>query len=102
MGERFRDQKSTGTVQEDQQNQLTWTLGDPQRLNHQPKSMYGLDLDHLYICSDEQLSLHAGPPTTGAGAVLEPTVCLPVDYISLAGLPCLASVEEDASSPAET
>ena len=31
-------------IEEDQQSQLTWTLGGSQRLSHQPKSMHGLDL----------------------------------------------------------
>ena len=37
--------------QEDQQCQLTWTLGDSQRLNHQPKSIHRLDLCTPCICS---------------------------------------------------
>ena len=37
--------KEIGNPQEDQQSQLTWTLGDSQSLNHQPKNIHGLDLD---------------------------------------------------------
>ena len=43
--------EGTGTPQEDQQSQLTWTLGGSQRLNHQPKSIHGLDLVLPCICS---------------------------------------------------
>ena len=43
-GEGLTDLKRTGTTEEDLQSQLTWTLGDFQRLNHQPKSKHGLDL----------------------------------------------------------
>ena len=55
LREGLRDLKRTGTPQEDQQSQLTWTLRGSQRLNHQPKSMHGLDqgpLAHIYqTCS---------------------------------------------------
>ena len=41
--------------------------GDLQRMNHQPKSMQGLDLDpHTYV-ADVQLHLHVSPPTTEVG-----------------------------------
>ena len=43
FGEGLRALKGIGTPQEDQQNQLTWTLDSSQKLNHQPKSMYELD-----------------------------------------------------------
>jgi hypothetical protein len=36
--------------QEDQKSQLTRTLGGFQRLNHQPKSLHGLDLGPL-LCT---------------------------------------------------
>jgi hypothetical protein len=42
VGEVLKALKGIGTPQEDQQSQLT--LWDAQRLNHQPKSMYSLDL----------------------------------------------------------
>jgi hypothetical protein len=41
--------------------------------------------------SEEQLGLHVGPPTTGAGAT-----------IPLPGLPCLASVGKDVHSSVVT
>lgn len=65
---------------------ITWTLGDPQKLNHQPTNKLGLDLastPHSYV-ADVQLGHHVGPPTTEAkwvGLSLYPA--------SLVGLPCL-------------
>jgi hypothetical protein len=58
-----------GTLQDDQQSQLTWILGGSQRLNHQPKSIHGLDLGNPHICSRVQRSLYPCPPTIGVGAV---------------------------------
>jgi hypothetical protein len=47
--------KGVGTPQEDQQNQLTWTLGALRDLNHQPKNIHRLDLGltiHIWqLCS---------------------------------------------------
>lgn len=45
-----------------------------QRLNHQPKSMYRLNLVPLHIVADVQLVLHMGPLTIEAGAVSESAV----------------------------
>jgi hypothetical protein len=39
------------TPHEDIQSQLTWAGGSSQRLNHQPKSVQGLDLGPLHIGS---------------------------------------------------
>jgi hypothetical protein len=44
VGKRLKNTKGIGTPQGNQQSELTWTLGGSQRLNHQPKSLYGLDL----------------------------------------------------------
>lgn len=44
-------------MQEDYQNQLTWTHVDHQSLNYQPKSEHGLDLDLLPICNRCMCSL---------------------------------------------
>ena len=55
-------------------NLNTWRS---QRLNHHPKSKQGLDLGPCTYVEDEQLGLHGDFPTTGAGAVPEPTACLP-------------------------
>ena len=72
--EGFRGPKKTVTPQEDQESELTWTLGDSQRLNLQPKSIQGLDLSPPHI-SDIQLGLSVGPPTTGVGVVPESIAC---------------------------
>jgi hypothetical protein len=52
---------------------------------------------HTYV-ADVQLSLHAGPPTTGAGAY--PDFCMPADPISLTEPLCLASVGGDVPNSA--
>ena len=69
LGEGLKTLKMTGTPQEDQQSQLTWTLGGSQRLSHQPKSTHELNQGHGTYIADVQLSPHVGPLTTGAGAV---------------------------------
>ena len=51
LGEGLSGTKRTGTLQEDQESQLTWTLGGSQRVNHQPKSKHQLDLGPLHIHS---------------------------------------------------
>jgi hypothetical protein len=39
-----------GTLQEDEQNQITWFLGGSQRRNHPPKCIQSLDPGpHTYI-----------------------------------------------------
>ena len=68
-----------GTLQEDQQNQLTWTLGGSQRLNHQPKCIRGLDVappaPRTYI-ADVQLSFHVGSAIIEAEADSKAATCL--------------------------
>jgi hypothetical protein len=49
------------TAEEDQQSQLTWTLGSSQRLNHQPKCIQGLGLGLFTCVADVQLGLHVAP-----------------------------------------
>ena len=54
-------------------------LGGSQRLNHQLKIIDGVELFHVppnTYAADIQLGLHAGPPTTGAGAVPDSVACL--------------------------
>ena len=96
----MRDPKRTGTPHEEQQSQLTWTLGGSK--SQQPKSILRLDLGPFTSVADEKLGLHASPPTSGAGAVHEPDACLPMDTMPLNGQPYLASVGEDVSSPEAT
>lgn len=43
--------KRTGTPQEDQHSQVTWTLWGSQRLNYQLESKHSLGLGPLHICS---------------------------------------------------
>jgi hypothetical protein len=71
--EELRAMKGIGTPQEDQQSPLTWTLGGSQRLNHQPKNIFGLDLaPNTNICSNVQLHLCVGPKhLKGAGLSLK-------------------------------
>ena len=47
LEEGLKARKGVATPQEDQQCQLTWTTEISQRLSHQPKSICGLDLDHM-------------------------------------------------------
>ena len=60
VGGRIEGQEEDRDATEDQQNQITWTLGGSQRLNCQPKSIHGLD-PCTYV-ADVQFDLHAGPP----------------------------------------
>jgi hypothetical protein len=62
LGEGLRDPEWNGNPQEDQQSQLTWTLGKSQRLNHQLNSTHWMD--HCTYVADVQLSPHMGSPTT--------------------------------------
>jgi hypothetical protein len=47
--EELRTPKGIRIPWEDQQNQLTWTLGSSQKLNHQPKNIHRLDLGCLHL-----------------------------------------------------
>jgi hypothetical protein len=67
------------TPQEDLQSQLTWARGaggrkeaeeSSQRLNHQPKSIHGLDLGPLHIFSRCAGGFHVGPLIIGVKTVL--------------------------------
>ena len=50
-GEGLKELEGSRTQQRDLWSQLTWAHGVSQRLNHQPKSMHGLDLRVLHICN---------------------------------------------------
>ena len=50
-GEGLRAPKRIGTLQEDQQSQLTWILGGSQRLSHQPKSKHRFVLGPSSMCN---------------------------------------------------
>jgi hypothetical protein len=107
--------KEIGTPQEDQ---LTWTLGGSQSLNHQPKNIHRLEIlhthTHVYISdvcvciyiyirciyiSDVQLGLHVGPEQLEWG--LSQKLLLVCGYVLLTEQPCLASVGEEAPSLTE-
>ena len=80
---------------------LTWILKGSQRLNHQLKSIHGLDLDFLHICSRYTACSSCKYPNNWSRYIL--WLCsLPVDPITLTGMPCLAPVVEDAPSPVVT
>jgi hypothetical protein len=75
--------------------------GDSQRLNDQPKSMYGLDLGPLHLCSRCAAWFSCWSPNNWRRGCL--WLCgLPLDPLLLAGLSCLASVGEEVLSPALT
>jgi hypothetical protein len=77
---------------------LVGTLEGSQRLNHQPMNIHGLDLGPMHIGSRcVSWFLCEFPNNWSWGADPEPA-CLPVDLVSLTGLPCLASVGEDEPS----
>lgn len=42
LEELLQAQKGTGSLQKNQHSQLTWILGDTQRLTHQPKNIHEL------------------------------------------------------------
>ena len=70
LGEILKALMETGTLQKDQQSQLSWTTGSFKRLSHQPNSIHEEDQvppTPTYI-ADLQLSLYVCPPTTGAEA----------------------------------
>jgi len=103
FGRKTEESKRTDTLWEEQQSQLTWTLGGSQSLNYQPKREHRLDLGPLHRCSRVTACYSCGSPTNGAWAIPEYTcICLSMDTVSLNGLPCLASVGGDVPSPVVT
>ena len=93
LGEGLRDLEGIRAPQEDQQSQLTW---GSQRLNHQPNSKPGPDLDTSTYVTDVQLGLHAGSQQLDWGLIL---TLLPAFG---SGSPCLTSLGEDVFSLAVT
>lgn len=70
-------------------------------LNHQPKSIHGLDLGPQHRCSRSAAWSSCSSQTTEVGAV--PPKAVPVcGSILLSELPCLSWVGEDTSTPVET
>ena len=74
LGEGLRNPEEIGTPNEDQQNQLIWTLGGTQRLTNQ-RAYIGFSPPQTYA-ADVQLGLYVGPPTTGARAHPDFSPCL--------------------------
>lgn len=75
LGEGLKDLEEMLTLHEDQQSQLTLNLEGSHSLNHQPKSIQGLDLGPYTCVADVQLGLHVAPLTTGSGAVSDSVAC---------------------------
>jgi hypothetical protein len=88
LGERLRDPKRIGTLQEDQQRKLTWTLGSSQRLNHQPKSEHKQHLGPLHICCSRAAWFLCGSPKQLEQGACCQLVCLWIQCPQ----PCLASI----------
>lgn len=77
FGERIKAFEGLGTTPEERQNQLTWSLGSSQRLNHQSNT--------FHICSRALSSWMSTPPSLEVGFSLKLVpVCSPT------GLSCLA------------
>ena len=95
LREGLRKPEGIGTLQEDQQSQLAWTLGGSQRLTHQPKP------NELYTApaSDAQLGLHVGPPASEVGRRVPQNLWRVCGFHFPTGTPCLASVGEDVPNP---
>ena len=70
LGEGLRTLKEIGTPQEDEQSQLTWTLGlsETEPLAKEHTQAGPSPPNHTYV-TDMQLCLHGSPPSTGVGAV---------------------------------
>lgn len=81
------------TLQEDFWSQLTWALEGSQRLKHRPRSMEGLDLGPLHICT--LLSSCGSPKQLEWGCLSLCCLLLALGLFPWAGLPCQASVGED-------
>jgi hypothetical protein len=71
-----------------------------QRLNHQPKNIHRLDLGLPHICNICVAWSSCESKLESGGGVSQNLLL--VEYVLLPGQPCLASVEENAPSFAET
>ena len=76
--------------QEDLQSQIVWAHGRTQRLNHQPNTMHGLDLEVLTVCSRCASWSLCGSPNNCSGAVsdLASVTCLWISFPLLGCLVC--------------
>ena len=99
LGIELSKQKDSRILQEDLQSQLPWTDVGSQRLNHQPESILGLDLEPLHTCIRCAVCRHEVSPNNWSWGCLWLS-SLPLDTLPLGELPCLASVWEDVLSHA--
>lgn len=79
--------------------QLTWTLGDSQRLSQWPKNILNLGLTYIY--SRHAAWSSCGPPTTEVGSVLESVACLCILFCHL-GCLLWPYFKKEGLSPAVT
>jgi hypothetical protein len=73
-GGRIAGPKGIGIPQEEQESTNLDPCG-PQRLNHQPKNIHGLDLGHPHICR-RYAGLHVGPEQLEQGLFQKVVACL--------------------------
>ena len=95
-GERIEEPGEDGNATGRPTESTNLNSGGSQKMNHQPKSIHGLDLGPL-AHMEQMCSL-----VFNWNGCYPKSCCLSVGYILLAGLSCLASVGEDAPSPAKT
>lgn len=95
LGE-LRDLKRTGTPQEDKQSQLVWIFKVPESPSKERAWAGSRPPAHMQQRSS---LVFMGVPNNWNRVVPEPVACLLVDPPHLNGLPCLASVGEDAPRP---
>jgi hypothetical protein len=74
--------------------------GGSQKMNHQPKSIHGLEVAPSTLVAEVQLTLYEDLNNWSEG--YSKSFCLSMRYVLLAGRSCLASVEEDVPRPTET
>ena len=83
VGGRTEGPKQIGTLQEDQQSQLTWTLEDSQKLNHQPKNTHWLNLGTTPPHTHTHVA-HVGPEQLKWGLFLKLLSVCEIHYPNLA------------------
>jgi len=89
-GRRIVDPKGIGTLQEDQQSQLTWTLGALRDGTTNKEHTQARARPSGSYVADVQLGFHVGPEQLEWGLAQK---LFPVGYVLLA-MPCLAPVGE--------
>jgi hypothetical protein len=95
----LKDPERSRTLHKNLQNQVTWNHRGPQRLNQQSKSMQGMDLGLINMCSRCLAWLLCGNCNSRSRACF--WLCCKLkdrNPCPITGLPCLASVGESAPS----